>query len=649
MAKSPIGIALTAIFVIGLTVFSAVTVPASSAEMYGPSSSGSSFYGGGSDDGAYCIQATSGNGLIIAGYTRSSGAGESDMWLLHLAPAIYTMDNGVSGTYLRENWNKTYGGTKNDGAFSVVQTSDDGFAVAGFTSSFGAGGNDSWLVKTASDGTPVWNMTYGGSKNDVANCLIQTSDGGYLLAGFTNSGVPSQSTWIIKTDAAGKMQWSKILQGICANSVVMTSDGGYALAVEYHDAFGLIILDSEGNQTASQRYVMPNDTASTQAIVQTDDGGYALAGWIANNTGARSTWLIKTDASGQEQWSQTYAGLGAYDLTKTTDGGYALTGDRAFLIITDSQGNVEWNKNYDGESGDGSQYFTRMQSLLETSPNHFNLAGVQDGGPYVHLQANWVQIALKSGAQLIPPETTILSPTNTTYDTRDVPLTFYVNEPTRFLGCSVNGVSNITISGNTTLTNLPDGAYSITVLATDYDYNHAASQTVFFNVKSDDPVVVPKVTIQSPTNQTYNTKQMSLSFSVDTQALWTVYSLDGGANRTAIPNMTSNMVFFTTSGTHTLTVYAGQIPDGPAGSETVSFAVSPNTEPAPYNRTYPTVDQQAGQQINQYSSEIIGFFASPTFLLIATALLVAAVSIVFVIVIFARKTLTQKQSSYKAS
>jgi hypothetical protein len=145
VAKFPFRIVLTAIFVIALTVFGAFTVPASSAETYGQLSGGSSFYGGDLNDGAYCIQATSGNGLILAGYTRSYGAGESDMWLLHLAPATYTMSNGVSGTYLRENWNKTYGGTKNDGAFNVIQTSDGGYAVAGFTSSFGAGGNDSWL------------------------------------------------------------------------------------------------------------------------------------------------------------------------------------------------------------------------------------------------------------------------------------------------------------------------------------------------------------------------------------------------------------------------------------------------------------------------------------------------------------------------
>ena len=85
------------------------------------------------------------------------------------------------------------------------------------------------------------------------------------------------------------------------------------------------------------------------------------------------------------------------------------------------------------------------------------MTGVHNSGEHSHLQFQWIQVALKSGEKLIPPETTILSPTNTIYNTRDVPLTFYVNEPTRFLGCSINGY-NFSISGNTTLRNYPTAA-----------------------------------------------------------------------------------------------------------------------------------------------------------------------------------------------
>jgi hypothetical protein len=511
---------LVAMIFSGVTVFSVITVSPVTAETYGPSSMGSSYFGGGLDDGAYCIKLTRENGLIMAGYTKSYGAGGTDMWLLKTAPTTYTMDNGVTGAFQKEQWNMTYGGAKDDGAYCVIQTTDGGYAAAGFTGSFGAGGNDMWLVKTAADGTLQWKRTYGGPKDDAANCVIQTVDGGYLLAGYTNSGVLSQSTWIVKTNPSGNSEWTKILSGNTANSVIATSDGGYALAIEHLDSFGLIKIDSSGNQIVNQKYVAPNDQASTQALVQADDEGYAIVGWAGDSsTGLRSTWLVKTDASGQEQWSQAYAGFGGYALIKTMEGSYAITGDRAFLIITDSSGNAQWNKVYDGETGNGGQFFTRLQSLLEASPNHFVMAGVQNGGSYVNLQFNWIQVALKSGAQLIPPKTTILSPTNTAYSERNVPLTFYVNEPNRHLMCSVNGVSNITISGNTTLTNLPNGAYKVTVISTDNDYNSAPSQTVSFSISSDDPYVLPKVVIQSPTNQVYNTAQMSLNFSRSTSPM----------------------------------------------------------------------------------------------------------------------------------
>ena len=641
VAKS-VCVFLIVVFFCGLTAFSVVTVSPVTAATYGQSSMGSAHLGGRLDDGASCIKATGDNGLILSGYTRSYGAGGLDLWLLKMGLAPYTMSNGVTGAYQREQWNKTYGGVKDDGANYVIQTGDGGYAAAGFTSSFGAGGNDCWLVKTAWDGTPYWNMTYGGPKDDAANCLIQTGDGGYLLAGYTNSGVQTKSTWLIKTDPSGNVQWSKILPGKAANSIIMTSDGEYALAVEYSDSFGLIIIDSSGNQTVNQKYVVPNGQASAQAIVQAEDGGFAIVGWTVDSTGLRGTWLVKTDAYSQEQWSKTYPRLGAFALVQTMNGGYALTGDRAFLIITDPLGNVEWNEVYDGELGNGGQYLTRMQSILRASPNHFVMAGVNNGGPYVNLQMNWIQVALKSGAELIPPETTILSPTDTVYNQRDIPLTFYVNEPTIHLMCSVNG-ANITIAGNATLTNLPNGVYAVTIVSMDVDHNFAPSQTVSFNVSSDDPIVLPTVVIQSPTNQVYNTKQLALNFTVDQQVLWTAYSLDGGANKTAFSKITLSSL---TNGTHTVTVYAGQLPGGAAGSASVNFTVSTSTPPPPipYNHDYPFANSRVTQQITQFYGDITGFFTSQTFLIVAAIWVAAAVGIVIIVLFISRRNATEKQS-----
>ncbi|MFZ8835339.1 MAG: hypothetical protein ACO2O5_14280, partial [Candidatus Caldipriscus sp.] len=132
-------------------------------------------YGGTDDDGAYSVQQTSDGGYIVAGYTASFGAGSWDIFL------IKTDANG------NIQWAKTYGGTDEDRAHSVQQTSDGGYIVAGVTFSFGTGYSDAFLVKTDANGNIVWAKTYGGTYSDYAYSVQQTSDGGYIVAGHTNS------------------------------------------------------------------------------------------------------------------------------------------------------------------------------------------------------------------------------------------------------------------------------------------------------------------------------------------------------------------------------------------------------------------------------------------------------------------------------
>jgi hypothetical protein len=119
---------------------------------------------------------------------------------------------GLTG---QQGWNRTYGGTNGDQAYALVQTADGGYALAGYTNSFGAGGYDFWLVKTDASGTVQWNRTYGGSnENDFVTVLMQTVDGGYALAGDTYSfGVGNADAWLVKTDASGNMQWNKTYGG----------------------------------------------------------------------------------------------------------------------------------------------------------------------------------------------------------------------------------------------------------------------------------------------------------------------------------------------------------------------------------------------------------------------------------------------------
>jgi hypothetical protein len=302
-------------------------------------------YGGTGDDKARSLVVTSDGGYAIAGFTDSFGAGDRDFWLVK-TDACGNMQ-----------WNKTYGGAGADEAWSLIATSDGGYALAGYTSSFGAGTSDFWLVKTDSIGTMAWNKTYGGAGLDFAESLVATSDGGYALAGTTRSFGTDDDFWLVKTDASGNMEWNRTYAGTDADyarSLVVTSDGGYAIAgmtwfskdtgffsSEDYD-FWLVKTNSLGNIQWNKTYT-GYDNAWAYSLVVTSDGGYALAGSTARIRSSKvSVLLVKTDASGNMEWNRTYGGTGedrAYSLVAASDGGYAIAG---YTRVSGASGGDFW-------------------------------------------------------------------------------------------------------------------------------------------------------------------------------------------------------------------------------------------------------------------------------------------------------------------
>jgi len=312
-------------------------------------------YGGGGRDQGYSVRQTTDGGYIVAGTTGSFGAGEYDVWLIK---------TNASGDSL---WTKTYGGASFDEGYSVQQTSDGGYIIAGRTASFGAGVEDVYLIKTNASGDTLWTRTYGNPYSDLGYSVQQTSDGGYIIAG--QSGPSSYWVYLIKTNASGDTLWTRRYGSFAhGQSVRQTSDGGYIIAGNTYsqgagwDDVYLVKTNAFGDTLWTRTYggTMYDCSFSVQ---QTSDGGYIIAGrtW-SFGAGGFDVYLIKTNASGDTLWTRTYGGTSwdeGYSVQLTQDGGYIITGythnganNDLWLIKTNANGDTLWTRTYGGTSGE---------------------------------------------------------------------------------------------------------------------------------------------------------------------------------------------------------------------------------------------------------------------------------------------------------
>lgn len=297
----------------------------------------------------------------------------------------------VFGNSPEEEWNRTFGGINRDHGLSVKQNNDGGFIITGNTYSFGAGSCNLWLIKTNLDGNEEWNKTFGGNGYEEGNSVLQTTDGGYVITGVVTSyGAIREDLWLIKTDSNGNEQWNKTFGGIGDDwgfSVQQTNDGGFIITGTFND--GLIVgSDIWLIKTDESGVEQWNETFGGEehewgfSVQQTTDEGFIITGFTCSyGAGVKNLWLIKTNASGKEQWNKTFGGASldeGFSVQQTSDGGYIITGETwsygeglsdVWLIKTDINGNEQWNKTYGGSSWDYGK------SVQQTKSGGYIIAG----------------------------------------------------------------------------------------------------------------------------------------------------------------------------------------------------------------------------------------------------------------------------------
>jgi hypothetical protein len=386
-----------------------------------PSIQWQKLYGGLNGETANATQQTSDGGYIIAGGTASSNTGDVvganngnfDFWIVK---------TNASGTI---QWQKIYGGAGEDIATSIQQTTDGGYIVAGYTNSSNSGNvgtnkgeEDMWLLKLSATGTIQWQKTLGGANNERANAIQQTADGGYIVTGFTESSHSGdvgankggRDVWVVKLNSTGTIQWQKNFGGDTqdgAATIHQTTDGGFIVAgYTFSSSTGDVGINKGGldmwifklNTTGTlewQKNIGGSNDEIAYTVQQTTDGGYIVAGSttssntgnvIGTNKGLSDIWIVKLSGSGIIQWQKLYGGNDediATSIKKTSDGGYIVAGSTKsttnigvsngendfWVAKLSTTGTIQWQKVLGGSADDLSR------SVIQTADGGYAIAG----------------------------------------------------------------------------------------------------------------------------------------------------------------------------------------------------------------------------------------------------------------------------------
>lgn len=277
------------------------------------------------------------------------------------------------------SWRDVIGSVYSDTGYSAASAGDGGYALIGVTKPTG-GVFDAYLVRMDYAGNVLWSRTYDKGSADYAYAIVNTSDGGFAIAGAAYNTTSSQyQVWLFKVDSTGEVLWDRLLgtgTWDVAFSMTKTVDGGFALA-GYKDGTDLYLIKTNSTGAVEwERTYGGGDDDWGKCVIQTADGGYAISGWTASYTPTEQMYLVRTTSDGSMLW-QNHFGNGtslAYGLLEMPDGGFVVAGHTdgmgagmadLYAVRTDSGGNLVWEKAYGGtENETGSSVFLVEEGLI---------------------------------------------------------------------------------------------------------------------------------------------------------------------------------------------------------------------------------------------------------------------------------------------
>jgi len=374
--------------------------------------------GGSLDDTGNAFELTSDGGYILGGFSSSNISGEKtensngqiDLWLVKI---------DASGNIM---WQNTIGGSGDDFLISIKQTSDGGYIVgassdsniSGDKTENSRGGLDYWILKLDSSGNIVWQKTYGGAQPEFETYVVETTDGGYFVGGYSDSDVSGDKTdptngqrdyWALKLNSTGAIVWQNSIGGSLVDRPQMAfqaADGGYVMGgYSFSGISGdktqanqgvtdnwIVKLDSNGNVLWDKSYG-GSDSDVLRNLIQTADGGYLAGGYSKSNISGDKTensrgdydyWILKLDGSGNLVWQKTIGGSGTdylRDLKQLADGSYIvvgystsnISGDKTqnsnggydyWLVKLDTSGNIISQNSIGGSADESAPYILQM-------------------------------------------------------------------------------------------------------------------------------------------------------------------------------------------------------------------------------------------------------------------------------------------------